>query len=103
MALRDRRQEDFFGENSMLSVANFEQRKRLALLLGHSSMPSRSSLLLALDSKDILQHAAPACQQLFALLQAEFTPLKLWCEGLGFRVCGGSGVYALAFGGSTGV
>lgn len=65
-----------FGEN--LNYGTFEQQKRLAMLLGHSSLPTRDSLKTVLYTKDLLSLADENCQQLFSLIESEFTPLKLW-------------------------
>ncbi|OEH79685.1 eukaryotic translation initiation factor 3 subunit 10 [Cyclospora cayetanensis] len=80
----DKKQQDLAGDASLISLPNYEQKKRLALLLGHSSVPTRESLIAALQSKDIMAHASSTCQELFSLLEAEFTPLKLCslCEPL---------------------
>lgn len=66
-----------FGEG-MMSYGSFEQQKRLAMLLGHSTLPTRDSLKTVLYTKDLLSLADESCQQLFSLIESEFTPLKLW-------------------------
>lgn len=73
---REKRQTDLLGEG--LSQPDYEQNKRLALLLGHSAVPTRQSLAAVLRNKDILAAADSTCRDLFSLLEAEFTPLKLW-------------------------
>lgn len=71
----EKKQNEFAGD--ALSHPNYEQKKRLALLLGHGTVPTRDSLAAALRTKDILSTADATCQELFSLYEAEFTPLKL--------------------------
>ncbi|KAL8269910.1 hypothetical protein Esti_006167 [Eimeria stiedai] len=65
------------GEGLTLSQPDYEQKKRMAMLLGHSAVPTRESLLTVIKTKDVLSAADQTCQDLFSLLEAEFTPLKL--------------------------
>ncbi|XP_058515697.1 uncharacterized protein LOC131479143, partial [Ochotona princeps] len=70
------------------SSGSLEQQKRMAMLLGHSTLPTREALKNVLYSKDIVSLADESCQQLLALVESEFPPLKLCslCEPLLERI-----------------
>ncbi|PFH32754.1 putative eukaryotic initiation factor-3 subunit 10 [Besnoitia besnoiti] len=56
---------------------SLEQQKKLTMLLGHSTLPTREGLKAVLYTKDLVSLADENCQQLMSLIESEFTPLKL--------------------------
>ncbi|KAF8817969.1 putative eukaryotic initiation factor-3 subunit 10 [Cardiosporidium cionae] len=62
------------------SVSTLENQKKMTTLLGHPTIPSRDILKYALSHRDILSRSSDVCQKLYALLETEFTPLKLCSE-----------------------
>lgn len=74
--LSDKTQSLFAGEQ--ICPSGYEQHRHLAALLNHTNVPTREGMALVLKAKDIVTIAYPVCQELFALLEADCTPLKLW-------------------------
>ncbi|EPR61713.1 putative eukaryotic initiation factor-3 subunit 10, partial [Toxoplasma gondii GT1] len=60
-----------------MNYGSLEQQKKLTMLLGHSTLPSREGLKAVLFTKDLVSLADENCQQLLSLIESEFTPLKL--------------------------
>lgn len=60
-----------------MNYGSLEQQKKLTMLLGHSTLPTREGLKAVLFTKDLVSLADENCQQLLSLIESEFTPLKL--------------------------
>ena len=65
--------------DSISSYANDEadKKKRMAALLGYTFNPNRDTLLEQITSMGLLEHCEPWVQNLFSLLEKEFSPHDL--------------------------
>eukprot|EP00922_Rhytidocystis_sp_ex-Travisia-forbesii_P049216 GHVS01073300.1.p1 GENE.GHVS01073300.1~~GHVS01073300.1.p1 ORF type:complete len:847 (-),score=149.92 GHVS01073300.1:83-2623(-) len=69
------------GTNEV-GVMSIDNKKKLAAILGQPSIPTRDFLKLILSSKDIVACASPAAQEIYNLIEDDFTPLKLCSQAL---------------------
>lgn len=47
-------------------------------MLGHSGIPTRTSMKLVIEAQGIIAASSPEIQQLYRLVEGELDPLTIW-------------------------
>lgn len=64
------------------SMSNYQVRRRMASLLGHTNIPTRESLKQGLIIKGIYKYSTPKVKELYELVEGSTTPLKLCSKSI---------------------